>query len=64
MKIIHKITKKEAIEAYRELNKIKEEIVVEIEDSTSQLIFTPNTWTAPSPVPTPNIPYTPGYINC
>lgn len=34
MKIIHRITKQEAIEAYKKLNKISKEITVEIEDSS------------------------------
>jgi len=41
MKIIHKITKQEAINAYRQLNQVSEEITVEIESETISTSFTP-----------------------
>jgi hypothetical protein len=38
MKIIHKITKQEAIEAYRQLNQVSEEITVEIDNDSTTFI--------------------------
>ena len=56
MKIIHKITKQEAIDAYKQLNQINEEIFVEIENDSSAFIANPGILgihNAPQPVPMP-----------
>ena len=58
MKIIHKITKQEAIEAYRQLNQVSEEITVEIESETISTSFTPGSGSlricnTPKPAPMP-----------
>jgi len=55
MKIIHKITKREAIEAYRQLHQVSEEITVEIENDLTALHEYPKA--VPMPLYTP-----PNYI--